>query len=144
MFTNLLIAMDSWKCAYMLSNNIPIKNLENFNTFKIIKKDLNLTQDLTPQGEKMIVECIVTMGVTSIMTLFGIFGYIDLYNLYKKDIKYMVDRAIHLNTTCAVCLETISPSQIFITKCRHAYHTKCIFEWYKIKNECPLCKKNIR
>lgn len=30
-----------------------------------------------------------------------------------------------------------------ILNCGHKFHLNCITKWIKIKNECPLCKKNI-
>ena len=47
--------------------------------------------------------------------------------------------------TCAICLiniRNINNKNIIIQKCcKQLFHKKCINKWYKIKKECPLCRK---
>ena len=30
-----------------------------------------------------------------------------------------------------------------ITPCDHIFHTECLEQWLKFKNECPYCKREI-
>lgn len=42
---------------------------------------------------------------------------------------------------CAVCLDEISLSDRFISKCFHTFHIDCIYTWSGIRNTCPLCNQ---
>jgi hypothetical protein len=42
---------------------------------------------------------------------------------------------------CSICLEDIELEDIKKLKCGHIYHTKCISEWKKENNTCPICRK---
>ena len=43
---------------------------------------------------------------------------------------------------CCICLQKLKDN---ITKlnCSHCYHSKCINEWTKNSNSCPICRKQI-
>ncbi|KDP39315.1 hypothetical protein JCGZ_01072 [Jatropha curcas] len=42
---------------------------------------------------------------------------------------------------CSVCLEELSiGSEATRMPCSHVYHQKCIVEWLKKSNTCPLCR----
>ncbi|CAA3032849.1 E3 ubiquitin- ligase MBR2-like [Olea europaea subsp. europaea] len=42
---------------------------------------------------------------------------------------------------CCICQEDyIAGDGIGILDCRHEFHTKCIKQWLKLKNLCPICK----
>lgn len=43
------------------------------------------------------------------------------------------------NNNCAICLEEISEEKEKLD-CKHEFHKKCIYEWFKIKRSCPLCR----
>ena len=47
--------------------------------------------------------------------------------------------------TCAICLSDIrninAKNIIKQSCCNKPFHKKCINQWYKIKKECPLCRK---
>lgn len=45
------------------------------------------------------------------------------------------------NASCAICFESISANDRFISKCFHLFHEKCILQWLKYKNICPTCNK---
>jgi hypothetical protein len=42
------------------------------------------------------------------------------------------------NNICIICLEDNIDCKLI--PCHHIYHWKCIFEWFKNKNECPICR----
>ena len=46
---------------------------------------------------------------------------------------------------CIICKENIDNYQIENLKCgcRNLAHKECLIEWLKIKNVCPICRKNI-
>lgn len=45
---------------------------------------------------------------------------------------------------CSICMETFKEGHDFVSPlacdARHFYHSDCIEQWLKNKNECPLCK----
>lgn len=44
---------------------------------------------------------------------------------------------------CIICLEPLISSDFCLLSCNHYYHEKCIQEWYKKKQFCPLCSRKI-
>jgi hypothetical protein len=43
---------------------------------------------------------------------------------------------------CSICLSELKMNEKFIhLKCKHLFHEKCIKDWLKTKNQCPICKK---
>lgn len=49
-----------------------------------------------------------------------------------------------LLTECIICLENYKiGDKISILSCEHFYHKKCLNEWLKKKEECPLCRVEI-
>ena len=46
---------------------------------------------------------------------------------------------------CLICLEKFKKGEdSIILPCIHIFHSACIKKWMKIKNVCPLCKKEIK
>ena len=66
------------------------------------------------------------------------------------------------NESCIICLEKFMPEEdklkienLFdkkrlkeektnILECGHKFHEKCIIEWLKTQNQCPICRRNIK
>ena len=46
------------------------------------------------------------------------------------------------NSYCSVCLSSLI-NDISKLSCNHSFHEKCINEWLKEKNTCPLCRSSI-
>ena len=49
----------------------------------------------------------------------------------------------HLKQKCAICFEEVSSTNSNNSKrltCGHAFHSKCIFEWFVSSNDCPVCR----
>ena len=45
---------------------------------------------------------------------------------------------------CEICLEYFVNGDVLTTiPCFHVFHPKCINEWFKNKNTCPICKTKI-
>jgi len=43
---------------------------------------------------------------------------------------------------CSICLDSIIKGSIYFeTRCNHLYHYKCIQEWSKQSNSCPICRQ---
>lgn len=46
---------------------------------------------------------------------------------------------------CPICQVQLKNNDNVITlECAHIYHTQCISEWVKYKDECPLCRSPIQ
>jgi hypothetical protein len=46
---------------------------------------------------------------------------------------------------CPICqVQLRNNDQVITLDCAHIYHTQCISEWVKYKDECPLCRTSIQ
>jgi hypothetical protein len=44
--------------------------------------------------------------------------------------------------SCVICMEEfINNENVFISKCNHIYHKKCIIKWFLNNNSCPICRE---
>lgn len=45
---------------------------------------------------------------------------------------------------CSICLQNIKKKDNYINNecCNNTFHNKCLEEWYKIKENCPLCRSS--
>lgn len=45
---------------------------------------------------------------------------------------------------CSICLQSIKEKDDYINNecCNNTFHNKCLEEWYKIKENCPLCRSS--
>ena len=42
---------------------------------------------------------------------------------------------------CVICLNNFNiGDNISTLKCKHTFHYDCLFDWIKLKPECPLCR----
>lgn len=67
-------------------------------------------------------------------------------DLMKKMIKGKYKDGEHDDKECTICMEEYMPNdEITPLPCdaRHYFHSKCIENWLKSNNSCPLCKKPI-
>lgn len=71
----------------------------------------------------------------------------DFISAFKsKRLKKATDNKelqIELNTTCAICLDTIN-QLANLDNCSHDFCRPCIVQWSKNTNLCPLCKKEFK
>ena len=50
----------------------------------------------------------------------------------------------HLKQTCSICFEKVPSTNSAQTKrlrCGHAYHFKCIINWFVNSDQCPVCRQ---
>lgn len=50
----------------------------------------------------------------------------------------------HLKQKCAICMEKVPSTNSANSKrlnCGHAYHLKCIIQWYETSESCPICRQ---
>ena len=46
---------------------------------------------------------------------------------------------------CSICCLPIENRQQYLNlKCKHVYHKRCLQEWLRKNNRCPLCRSDIR
>ena len=58
--------------------------------------------------------------------------------------KLYVENMLNNNFDCSICLTTIYKNEfVFLTKCGHLFHTKCIYRSYEFSNKCPNCRNII-
>ena len=79
--------------------------------------------------------------INSYFPTFGLSKHLYIITLKEGEIKIP-----HLNLPkkyCSICLQ--EDSEVFETLpvCNHSFHLKCINEWLRNKNTCPLCRLNI-
>lgn len=45
---------------------------------------------------------------------------------------------------CSICLTKIENNDEYINNecCNNTFHNSCLEEWYKVKENCPLCRKS--
>lgn len=68
------------------------------------------------------------------------------YNLIISSQEYtsLCDKIKKDNIECSICTDEYKNTDtISITNCNHIFHTDCIKEWGKYKQDCPLCKNNL-
>ena len=60
---------------------------------------------------------------------------------YKHIIKYNSRK----ETECSICLGEFIGTDIIkaFNKCEHIFHKKCLLDWLKNHNYCPLCKHDL-
>jgi hypothetical protein len=64
---------------------------------------------------------------------------------FNNRILNLVNEEDFLNEKCSICLENIykNPNIIYIKSCKHVFHRDCLFKWYKVKLQCPCCRKQL-
>lgn len=72
---------------------------------------------------------------------------------YKKELKklsFKITKSkledLKENDTCVICYDKYKiqgKKCIKLPACDHAFHMKCIGEWFKKNNSCPICRKQV-
>lgn len=44
---------------------------------------------------------------------------------------------------CPICYDVISTADIFMTRCHHGFHSKCIRTWFRTRRSCPMCNADV-
>ncbi|KAL3080671.1 hypothetical protein niasHT_030982 [Heterodera trifolii] len=58
-------------------------------------------------------------------------------------IKYQSDET-SAESECAICLDSYKHRESVVTlPCEHEFHTSCLNFWFKTKQNCPICRKEI-
>lgn len=50
----------------------------------------------------------------------------------------------HLKQKCMICFEQVRSKNSPGTKslsCGHAFHMRCILDWFVVSSECPVCRR---
>ena len=54
-------------------------------------------------------------------------------------------KLVHEKKSCIICLSDFALKEIVTTlPCLHIFHKSCIKSWLNSRDECPLCKHNIK
>lgn len=65
------------------------------------------------------------------------------YASYRKRfiiVRMMLGLPINNDSDCSICLDDITRSDLYLTRCNHSFHKDCIEEWGISKN-CPNCRQ---
>ena len=134
---NFNFMMDSLNNA---NNNIQVYRVENIDDFNVIEASANSSTSSISDSintsasfnnlsgfEKKKLELILEM---------------DEYQ-YKHIQKYEDSRK---ETSCVICLGEFKGNDIIkaFYKCNHIFHKKCLLNWLKDHDNCPLCKHNLK
>ena len=46
-------------------------------------------------------------------------------------------------SSCTICMEEISNDKIVTTRCNHHFCQECFWNWCKMNNSCPNCRKEL-
>ena len=66
---------------------------------------------------------------------------INRLNFFSKMVIDDISKLDEGNRHCAICLEDFQDKEeLTALPCIHFFHEKCIKEWLKRKNDCPICK----
>lgn len=72
--------------------------------------------------------------------VFQYFRECPLRKLCKENMVHEYDA----KQDCVICLKPFADGPIVeLPQCGHAYHESCIWNWIKIKTQCPLCRAEI-
>ncbi len=69
------------------------------------------------------------MGINKHKSRSSCIIYIKEYSNYNKE--------------CSICLVYILHTKKNVLDCGHTFHMKCINEWKKFSQTCPICRKDI-
>lgn len=58
---------------------------------------------------------------------------------FKEELKKNLEE--NLINQCSICLLEIT--DIYKIKCNHKFHKDCLLNWILIKNNCPLCRRDL-
>ena len=66
--------------------------------------------------------------------------------ILQQNTELLEATAVPSNTVCAVCQETIQPTDQLrrLRPCTHVYHRSCIDQWFARSVYCPTCRHDIR
>ena len=46
---------------------------------------------------------------------------------------------------CVICIEEFKANERMLTlTCFHKFHEKCVHEWFKTQDFCPVCREKIK
>lgn len=101
------------------SNYLPIeRNLKKIKNQNIVENEESLKSDKSEEEriEKSEIEC-------------------DIHTNFHQSFQN------HLQ--CSICFDELD-NPFSVTSCMHTFCEKCIKDWKRVSDECPLCKKTIR
>jgi hypothetical protein len=69
--------------------------------------------------------------------------YVDFndenYDLYFENYKNIKNKN-EVIEICSICLSNDKNKYCEITECKHSFHIKCLIQWVKENNTCPICR----
>ncbi|KAH0672552.1 hypothetical protein KY290_024780 [Solanum tuberosum] len=68
------------------------------------------------------------------------------FYLSIKTLTYQLTKStcVETKTRCSICLDDYYNKKILTEiNCGYLYHFDCIIDWIKLKNSCPICKRDV-
>ena len=63
----------------------------------------------------------------------------------REEKKYSYFKYINKNEECPICYDKMKNKELIVKiQCSHLYHQKCINKWIMKRNNCPMCRANIK
>ena len=64
-----------------------------------------------------------------------------LKKIERNEIKKVTKEELIEENRCAICVDVDKKKDIkYIVNCNHEFGEKCLKEWQKVRNSCPLCR----
>jgi len=124
-------------------NDIYNRNINIFNPiFSTIIYNLNLIQisEIMDYIEQDFVDTVLQISLEESKTVERNNNPIDFNIIKYEDIENKED-----NKECSICLvDYENEDDISMTNCKHVFHNKCIVEWSRYKDDCPICRFNLK
>jgi hypothetical protein len=70
----------------------------------------------------------------------------DAQTIFKPELEIVVDINLNIDKTeidCCICMEDKNDIDMCLLSCKHIFCISCIKKSFVIKQECPLCRRNI-
>lgn len=111
------------------------------------KSFAKLIHMLSYEERRAIKFSVVSTGLSCIPAFFGLgFGLLgtrmpkDVFCAHGNSVKTVIIQR-RLKNTCCICMCGYDYEQdVYLTPCKHCFHTACIARWLQKKRECPFCR----
>ena len=130
------------------NNNIDSRNFNMENRDNMSNRDSNMSDNRGNNVDNSMAYNIKnvknsineSVNIDNLSDKFELFLEMDEYQ-FKHITKYESFK----ETECAICMEEYKGRDIIKSfyKCNHIFHKKCLLNWLKKNNKCPICNHDL-